>query len=218
MQKKSALYMIVFLMAFAAQPARAEFAIAGDKQTCTLGIKGDICRHFFAKSNVVVTYTPDKTPRECPPVKAALVRVTANGEAVVEDAAVTQQTAKSCDRTTFTLQLPAADAETEFAVVLQQQAGMNEWKDTESVSLEAYPPTLLDGMRNWAASKGNALMLRDEDGRLGDFLDQNKMQYITEEVAPEKAHKVYLVVTPDDDSIEGDAIYFREQADILPVV
>lgn len=214
---------IVSTLVLAASPAHADdspvIQLKGAAQSCITGIKGDICRHYFEKDKALISYAPAATQnvKDCPGVKAELVQLSTRLEAPIPDA-VTPATAPSCESRDFEVQLPSLENETEFELVFRQETEKGKWKDLQSIAFKVYPRKLVDSVKSWADFKDNALIVKDKEGKLADFLDSHKINYLTRDTAPQGARKLWLMVGKDAEEIEGDAIYLRENVDVLPVV
>ena len=210
-------YMTVLAM-LAATPARAEdgfrFEVKAAQQPCVTGIKGDICHHFFEKDKFRVSFIPGPVTVNggCPRLTAELVQLSTRLEAPLQDA-VAPAESDICKPRDFEVELPALENETEFEVVFRQEG-----KDLQTIALKAYPLTLLDGVKSWAEFKGNALIVKDREGRLADFLDRHKVAYQSQDVAARDGRKLYIVTGKDAEDVEGDAIYLREKVDTFPLV
>jgi len=220
---RQAFAVLTVVTILAAASARAEdplrFEVKAAQQPCITGIKGDVCHHFFENDKVRVSFTAPlmKANEGCPRMTAELVQLSARLEAPLKDS-VSPAEAGLCESRAFEAQLPALVHETEFEIVFRRETEKGKWENVKTVALKAYPRTLLDGVKSWAEFKGNALVVKDKEGRLADFLDRHKVAYQTQDIAGPDGRKLHIVTGKDAEDVEGDAIYLREKVDIFPLV
>ena len=220
---KSLACIIVSALLLAASSVRADenpaIQLKGAAQSCTTGIKGDICRHYFEQDKVQISYAPPAAlkGKDCPNVQAELVQISTRLEAPMPEA-VTPATASACESSNFEVQLPYLGNETEFEIVFRQETENGKWKDLQAIALKVYPRKLMDSVKSWSEFKDNALIVNDKEGKLAGFLDRHNINYLTRDTAPQVSHKLYIVTGKDAEEVEGEAIYLRENVEALPVV
>jgi hypothetical protein len=212
---------LVFATFLAAHPAGAEEApsvtVKGGNHACVSGVDGDVCAHFFGETDVTLSVAGGA--KGCSNVKAVLVQVSKVLEAPLEDA-VEPAAFDDCKGQDITVHLPKVDNETEFHVTLT--GGDDKAAEVIIVPLKAFPRTLLDPLKSWAKFEGNALVVKDKDGKLAGFLDRNKVDYSSTAAVPAKSRKLTIVVAdPEDmkeDKPEGDVMYLTEKVKEIPLV
>lgn len=185
-------------------------------RACVSGIDGEVCSHFFGESDVTIALAAGGAG--CGPMKSVLLQMSTRLEAPI-DGAVTPAAFDGCKPQEVTVHLPKVASDTEFHVTFAPDRG----KGPEIiVPLKAWPRTLLDPLKDWVKDDRNALIVRDKDGKLKDFLDRNKIEYTAAGATPAKPHKVTIVVAdPDemkDDKPEGDVFYLAETVKDVPAV
>ncbi|MEZ0225453.1 MAG: hypothetical protein ACAH83_12930 [Alphaproteobacteria bacterium] len=191
-------------------------SVKGGSQSCVAGVDGEVCSHFFGSSDVTVSVAGGA--KDCASAKAVLMQMSARLEAPV-DGAVEPAEFDGCKPQTLTVHLPKVTQEAEFRVNIS--SGDGKAAKVALVPLKAYPRDLIDPVKSWAKDEHFALVVKDKDGRLAEFLDRNDVVYTTGAAAA-KARKLTIVVAdPEDikeDKPEGDVLYLTEKVKDLPMV
>ncbi len=211
--------MAVLAGLMAGTPACAGFEVKGAEKRCVTGIEADACYHYFENDSVHIAYTPapDMKKDKCPHLSATLWQISSRLEAPVPDAVKPVQ-GDMCSAKVIEVHFPAAlRSETEFTIRFYETDN-TDGLGIGAVNFKVYPRNLLDDVKSWANYKDNALVVKDKEGRLIDFLDHHKINYLARDTAPAGARKVSIVTGKDAEEVEGDAIYLRETVETFPAV
>lgn len=221
--------------AIAACATLVKGGVCGDFETsvpnapvnCVGGIDGDVCYHFFEKSKVIVTYKPTTTPEKCQPIRVHVEQLSTRLRTALPEMVHLEEGATTCQAADLSIEIPALEHETEFRVWINKEIFSSGWdaghEGLQIIPIKAYPRTLTDPVKSWAAFEGNALIVQDKEGRLLDFLDKHEVKYLTRDTMPNAERKLHIVVgqppeREEMDDIKGDVMYLMEKTDILPVV
>ncbi len=171
--------------------------------------------------------------RACPQITATLVQETARLEAEIA-----RQQLVDCDRSQLRFDGATQTIAFRFAVPRVKRESRFEWRFAEcdpaggncrdliDIPFDTFPPDLLASIRNWASRE--SLVVKDPVGVLGDFLDQQRVDFTARRSGIARDSQVVSLLVEDGSGIElaqiapyldkGGVVVFRKSQNTLPLI
>lgn len=187
---------------------------------------------YFSEQKVTLTLSLTGAI-QCPTLRAKLIQIAHRLEAELEN-----RSPLDCGKVSPPTDQAAWNFSFTFNVPIVERISRFEWRyyncnaeGERCVSLSrlpftAYPTDLLDPLRKWA--RKNVLVVRDPEGNLQNFLDQQKIEYHVRHIPPESGGRIVTMMVDRNGEItsrkiaphleKGNVIAFREATPTLPLV
>lgn len=118
------------------------------------------------------------------------------------------------DLESFVMAPPSVDRITGFEIQVQHRDHGSQWHTLYAIPVRVYPDDLLTPIKSWA--RENTLIVRDRDGKLADFLQDQEVAFVTRRPGRVGRRATLELVTGDGDGIGRDDTHGRRRVVLFP--